>query len=155
MAYVVLDVPKYCGPVVYPDHPTWVPIEPTVVRHKRFKGWERRQLPLVLAWGITIHKSQGLTFDEGAVVDFAHHPSYQPVANVGLAFVGMSRTRDWDCQAFRNLPDFWEFRKVLKNPLFAWRRQLEERMDKLHDETMSLIWGRSFSLEEDVRLQKE
>ena len=31
----------------------------------------------------------------------------------------------------------------------------QERMDKLHDETMSLIWGRPFSLEEDVRLQKE
>ena len=155
VAYVVLDVPKYCGPVVYPGHPTWVPIEPTVVRHKRFKGWERRQLPLVLAWGITIHKSQGLTFDEGAVVDFAHHPSYQPVANVGLAFVAMSRTRDWDRQAFRNLPDFWEFRKVLKDKLFAWRRQLEERMDQLHDETMSIIWDGPFSLEEDVRRHRE
>ena len=31
----------------------------------------------------------------------------------------------------------------------------QERMDKLHDETMSLIWGRPFSLEEDVRLHKE
>ena len=155
VAYVVLDVPKYRGPQIYPGHPTWVPIEPTVVRHKRFKGWERRQLPLVLAWGITIHKSQGLTFDEGAVVDFAHHPSYQPVANVGLAFVGMSRTRDWAFQAFRNLPDFWQFRKVLKDKLFTWRRQLEERMDKLHDETMSLIWGSDFCWQEDLRQHKE
>ena len=37
--YVVHDVPKYSGPVIYPDHPTWVLIEPTTVMHKRMKGW--------------------------------------------------------------------------------------------------------------------
>jgi hypothetical protein len=149
--YVVVDVPKYCGPVIYPGHPTFVPIEPTTVRHKRMKGWERLQLPLVLAWGITIHKSQGLTFPEGAAVDFAHHPNTQPVANPGLAFVAMSRTCAWADQAFRNLPDFWEFRKILQNKLFKWRSALEERMDAAHDRTMALVWGRSFDAEEDVR----
>ena len=118
-------------------------------------SYEQAAKVLALRHAMTIHKSQGLTFDEGAVVDFAHHPSYQPVANVGLAFVAMSRTRDWAFQAFRNLPDFWQFRKVLKDKLFTWRRQLEERMDKLHDETMSLIWGQPFSLEEDVRRHTE
>ena len=28
--YVVLDVPTYTGPVIFADHPTWVPIEPTI-----------------------------------------------------------------------------------------------------------------------------
>ncbi len=155
VAYVVLDIPKYCGPVLYPDHPTWVPIEPAPQRHKRFVGWERMQLPLVLAWGITIHKSQGLTFPNGSVVDFAHHPNTQPVANVGLAFVAMSRGREWCNQAFRHLPDFWEFRKVLKDKLFQWRGVLEKRMDELHDETMSHVLGKPFTVEEDVRLHKE
>ncbi len=153
--HVVVDIPKYHGPVIYLEHPTWVPIAPTTVRHKRAKGWERLQLPLVLAWGITIHKSQGLTFPGGAVVDFAHHPSYQPVAQVGLAFVGMSRTCMWNAHAFRSLPGFWDFRKVLKDKLFKWRGALEERMDGLHDQTMSLILGRAFTLEEDVRLHRE
>jgi hypothetical protein len=155
VAYVVVDVPKYCGPVVYPDHPSWVPIAPTTNRHKRFKGWERAQLPLVLAWGITIHKSQGLTFPKGAVVDFAHHPNTRPVANVGLAFVGMSRTENYASQGFRNLPDFWEFRQVLQHKLFKWRAALEEHMDTLHDQTMALLLGRAFDAQEDVRMHRE
>ena len=84
------------------------------------------------------------------VVDFAHHPCTQPVANVGLAFVGMSRTQDWGDQGFRGLPDFWEFRKVLKDKLFLWRARLEEDMDKLHDKTMAMVQGGDFNVEQDV-----
>ena len=61
-----------------------------------------------------MHKSQGLTFPEGAVLDFAHSPTNKPLATVGLAFVAMSRTTAWEKQAFRDLPAFWEFRAVLK-----------------------------------------
>ena len=153
--YVVVDVPKYCGPVIFTDHPTWVPVAPVTVRHKRYKGWERVQLPLVLAWGITIHKSQGLTFSDGCVVDFAHHPSHQPVAKPGIAFVAMSRSCSWSSQAFRNLPRFWDFRMMLKDKLFQWRSCVEKRMDSLHDQTMALVWGRPFDLEQDVRVHRE
>ena len=48
VAYVVVDIPKYAGPVVFEEHPTWVPIVPVPVKHKRFRGRERLQLPLVL-----------------------------------------------------------------------------------------------------------
>ena len=86
------------------------------------------------------------------MVDFAHQPNYQPVAKVGLGFVGMSRSTDYAAQGFRNLPDFWAFRKVLKDQIFKWRRQAEEDMDKLHDDTMAMILGRSIDVEEDVRM---
>ena len=26
--YAVVDFPKYTGPVIFPEHPTWVPVEP-------------------------------------------------------------------------------------------------------------------------------
>jgi hypothetical protein len=148
--YVIVDIPKYTGPAFFTEHPTWVAVRPLPVRHKRIKKWERVQLPLALAYGITIHKSQGLTFADGVVVDFAHQPSYQPVARMGLAFVAMSRCTAWAKQAFRNLPGFWEFRKVLQEPLFKWRAAFEERMDVLHDDTMAQHKGRAWTTDDDV-----
>ena len=108
------------------------------------------QLPLVLAWGMTIHKSQGLTFAEGVLVDVAHNGSYQPLETMGLAFVAMSRCRDWLRQGFRRLPSFWEFRRVLQQPLFQWRASFEQRMDTLHDATMEHFYGTVWTVAMDV-----
>ncbi len=153
--YAIVDFPKYEGPVFFADHPTWVPVRPLRVRHKRVKQWQRLQLPLALAWGSTIHKSPGLTFSEGVVVDFAHQPTYQPVAQVGLAYVAMSRCTSWSSQAFRNLPSFWEFRKVLREPLFRWRAAFEERMGALHDATMERFKSAAWTVDDDVQARSD
>ena len=150
LRYVVVDFPKYVGPAFFADHPTWVPVRPLRNRHKRIKQWQRIQIPLALAWGVTIHKSQGLTFPDGVVVDFCHQPTYQPVAHVGLAFVGMSRCTSWEKQAFRNIPGYWEFRKMLKEPLFRWRSAFEDRMDSLHDATMERFRSRAWTVDLDL-----
>ena len=148
--YVVVDVPSYQGPAFWPDHPTWVPVAPVQVRHSTQKGFFRSQLPLTLAWGMTIHKSQGLTFEVPLVLDFQHQPNYQPVARLGLAFVGMSRCTDFARMAFRNLPGFGEFRKVLQDPMHGWRSAFETAMDARHDACMNAHMGKTWTLEDDV-----
>jgi hypothetical protein len=148
--YAVVEIPKYTGPVLLPDHPKVVLLSPTRVRHARFKGWERLQLPFALAYGITIHKSQGLTLHDGAVIDFKHSPNWMPVATLGLAFVGMSRTKCLEATAFKHLPDFWAFRLVLQNQLFKLRVKLEKALDVKADETQMKHLGRTCTLEEDL-----
>ena len=148
--YLIVDVPGYGGPAFWPDHPTWVPVPPIQVRHSKNKKWFRTQLPLTLAWGMTIHKSQGLTFKVPLVLDFQHKPNYQPVARLGLAFVGMSRCTDFARMAFRNLPGFGEFRKVLQDQMHGWRSAFETAMDARHDACMNELFGRAWTLEEDV-----
>ena len=91
-----------------------------------------------------------LTFTGRVVVDFAHQPTYQPVAKPGLAFVGMSRCTDFALQAFRNLPGFWEFRKVVDEDLFRWRDNFEQRMDAAHDACMEALHAKPWLLEDDL-----
>jgi len=134
--------------VVFSGHPTWVPIRPIESRHQSIKSLCRTQLPLCLAYGLTIHKSQGLTFPQGCVVDFSAE-NQAPASQPGLAYVGMSRCTTFDKQGFRSLPDFWEFRAVLKQPIFLKRKAFEELMDVLHDDTMKRI-DPHFSLESDI-----
>jgi hypothetical protein len=149
--YVLVEFPKYTGPAVYTANPKLVPIQPLQIRHKhRRAAWARCQLPLASAYGITIHKSQGLTFKEGCVVDFTHQPQYQPASQPGLAFVGMSRCTAWNNQGFRNLPSFWDFRKVLHDPIYLWRRQFENNMDEKHDATIAAFLGENLTVEADI-----
>lgn len=76
--------------------PTWIPIIPVTARweNRSGKSLSRTQLPLALAWAITIHKSQGVTLEEATVElgpkDF----------QAGLSFVAISRVKTLKGLAF-------------------------------------------------------
>ena len=149
--YIVVEFPGYMGPPMVAGQPKWVCVPRQTMRHEKFKHLSRRQFPLVLSYGMTVHKSQGLTLKEGCVFNMEHDPKWNPFKNMcGLAFVGMSRTTDFASMAFKYVPDYWVFRSAAETDMFRWRESLEARLDDLHDALAAKIYNGRNSVGEDV-----
>ena len=81
---VMVRFDHYAGPTV---HDGTVPITPVCRNWSSGGQCSRLQLPLKLAWAVTIHKSQGLTLDK-VVIDIG-----KKEFSCGLSFVACSRVR--------------------------------------------------------------
>ena len=101
---VFVEFDRYNGPNVN----GCVPIVPHQSQWHDRKGFRmRRQIPLNLAWAVTVHKAQGLTLDK-AIVNIGYKEF-----SAGLTYVSLSRTRaladlllqPFDFQRIRNLHD--------------------------------------------------
>ena len=107
---------SYSGPT-FPDGT--IPIAP-LRRYWSSSGGQcsRLQLPLKLAWAVTIHKSQGLTLDK-AVIDVGKRDF-----STGLIFVACSRVRQLQDLLFTP-PFTFQRLAALSNS-----RRLEERQEE-------------------------
>ena len=86
---VQFDKSNYIGLSFCENTPNYVPIFPVTshINDTNRVNLERQQLPLKVAWSITIHKSQGLTLKKSWV-------DWGPSENVTeLAYVALSRVR--------------------------------------------------------------
>ena len=85
---VMVDFENYRGPVFNENQPLCIPICPiTVVSQTEIGIHERQQLPLRLAWALTIHKSQGLTLPK-AWIDIG-----KSERTAGVSYVAISRVK--------------------------------------------------------------
>ena len=149
--YLIVDFPGYVGPPMVEGHPTYVCLRTQQNRHERMPALSRIQFPVVLSYGMTVHKSQGLTLKEGYVFDMEHEPTWQPFRTVcGLAFVGLSRATEFAHIAFRHVPDYWVFRAVADTALFQWRSTLERQLDGKHDLTSERQFFGKASVQNDL-----
>ncbi|KAI3899199.1 hypothetical protein MKW92_016429, partial [Papaver armeniacum] len=126
---VMVEFDKYTGPQVY-DGSSVIPITPITTSWISSSGvtCQRTQLPLILCWAITVHKSQGLTLDQ-TVVDIGSRES------LSLTFVALSRTKRLSDLAFCSMFNFERLAKISDCLGLPKRRQEEERLQQLSNLT--------------------
>jgi len=93
-----------------PQYDKLVPIVPETVQFdpRCGKTGSRQQLPLVLGWAITIHKSQGLTLNRVVLGIGSRELSF------GITYVGCSRVKSYTGLAF-HMSFAWERLEKINN----------------------------------------
>ena len=120
---VTVKFDSYCGPTL-PDGT--VPITP--LRRTWFsttKQCSRLQIPLKLAWAVTIHKSQGLTLDK-AVIDIG-----KKEFSTELTFVACSRVRQLTDLLFVPPFSFQRVANLSKSVRLKDRLQEDSRLQQM------------------------
>ena len=127
--FVLVEMDNYSGPAFLQDFPRIIPIPPYKgsFEHKG-TACTRTQLPLVLSWAITIHKSQGMTLDK-AVVDIGR----KEMSN-GITFVAVSRVRRMADIAFSATYTLQRLSTIKNGSRIGARLKEEKRLD-----TMSIV----------------
>lgn len=83
----IVDFDPFSYPIVKFDNGMKITIKPHDWKSEAIPGFSICQIPLILAWAITIHKSQGSTLDK-AYIDLGHD-----VFAEGQTYVALSRVK--------------------------------------------------------------
>ena len=121
---VMVHFDNYSGPTL---HDGTVPITPLRRTWSSSRGQcSRLQLPLKLAWAVTIHKSQGLTLDK-VVIDVG-----KMEFSSGLTFVACSRVRQLKDLLFTPPFPFQRLANLANSQRLRERREEDVRLLSLH-----------------------
>ena len=128
---VIVEFENYRGPVFNENQPLCIPVYPiTVISHTKTGFHERTQLPLRLAWALTIHKSQGLTLPK-AWTDIG-----KSEGTAGVSYVAISRVKSVESCVVE--PMTYERLTSLKSSAnLQYRLEEENRLDQLGQATSS------------------
>ena len=122
---------EYKGPSVSSLFQRCVPICPiTQVSESLGKKYERQQLPLKLAWAMTIHKCQGLTLSK-AWIDLGSSER-----SPGITYVALSRVKKIQDLLIEPMT-LERLQAVKKSTNFKFRLEEENRLDMLANETLN------------------
>ncbi|CAB3977795.1 ATP-dependent DNA helicase PIF1 [Paramuricea clavata] len=126
---VIVEFENYRGPVFNESRPLCIPIYPITVTSQTEIGFhERQQLPLRLAWALTIHKSQGLTLPK-AWIDIG-----KSERTAGVSYVAISRVKSLASCVIE--PMTYERLTSLKSSAnLQYRLEEENRLDQLAQTT--------------------
>lgn len=131
---VICTFDQYTGPSYLPSVPRSVFVPVVTARWKDGSDeYTRTQVPLIPGWGLTIHKSQGMTIGEGShiatrvVVDIGKSEN-----GSGMSYVAFSRAKKRQNYAVR-FPIFPLVRltRIKKHKQFIARKKEDERLAQL------------------------
>lgn len=120
---VIVQFATYSGPSLFADRAGIVPIRP--IRRtcgSNNASGSRQQVPLALAWGITIHKSQGMTLHI-AIVNIGPREFA-----LGLTFVALSRVKSLDGLVLQDPLRWPRLEQINGARAHVRRRQDEQRL---------------------------
>ncbi|XP_066921518.1 uncharacterized protein [Clytia hemisphaerica] len=107
---VIVDFPRYKGPVWDEHHPTWVPITANIVTCEDVKKCcKRTGFPLITGYAITIAKSQGMTIGPNqqvtnVIIKLSSETTMEQL-NCGTSYTAFSRvTQDEDWCLAESVP---------------------------------------------------
>ncbi|XP_073233348.1 ATP-dependent DNA helicase PIF1-like [Porites lutea] len=122
---VIVKFNEYRGPSISDSIPRCVPICPITITSQTLDGLhERQQLPLKLAWAITIHKSQGLTLPK-AWIDIG-----QTETTAGISYVAISRVKTLSSCIIEPMT-FERLKSLKKSTNLKYRLEEESRLYNL------------------------
>ena len=108
-SFVVIEFLHYKGPSWDASNPNYVPIS-SITRGSR------RKLPLRMAWGLTIHKAQGMTL-QNAIIDIGN------IDRQGLAFIAISRVKSLSSLRMSPTFSFSRYSRMQDNPYVEHRKK--------------------------------
>ena len=125
---VIVKFHNYKGPSLS-GYPSCVPISPiTVSVHSEH---ERQQLPLRLAWALTIHKSQGMTLTK-SWVDIGKKES-----TLGITYLAISRVRNLSSLVIEPMT-LERLKNIKKMPTLKYRLTEEKRLLQISRQTVTV-----------------
>ena len=126
---VIVQFDDYRGPSISDSKPSCVPICPITVTSDSLVGFhERQQLPLKLAWALTIHKSRGLTLSK-AWIDIG-----KSERTAGISYVAVSRVKTLSSCVIEPMT-FERLTSLKASANFKYRLTEEERLQYLAEAT--------------------
>ena len=143
---VIVKFENYRGPSISDSISSCVPTCPITVSSQTLdRLHERQQLPLKLAWAITIHKSQGLTLPK-AWIDIG-----QTERTAGISYVAISRVRTLPSCIIEPMT-FERLKSIKKSASLKFRIEEEKRLNELAEQTCQI---KQFTTNFKYRLEEE
>ena len=129
---VIVKFDNYSGPSIS-SMPNCVPIPPiTATVNLGGTFHERQQVPLKLAWALTIHKSQGLTLQK-TWIDIGKKES-----TLGISYVAISRVQNLSSLVIEPMA-FDRLRCIKKSESLKYRQNEEIRLQNIADQTIAPV----------------